>query len=209
MQLQVSLIYLALLRRANCIDRDWREGHVMLERGVSTIEQLSRMGLHVPDVVAAALASPLLMSIASKAGIATELFIALGLWRPRLRPYALWVGVMFHLGIELTARVELFSWLMWSSYVLFATPECRQRVLRVRSDVPRARALARCVRALDWLARFRVDAGAGSSGPLFCVVDRDGTEASGLRGVAALARALPLLFPLWLPLSVGARLRSR
>lgn len=218
MQVQVSLVYLAS-SGGKLIDSDWREGQVMLLRGLKTIEHLTNMGVHVPAWLAALLSSPLVFNVLSKAGIATEMFVALGLWHARSRPYALWVGVMFHLGIEITAHVELFSYLMWSSYVLFVRPECRERVLCYRADLAAARGVARAVRALDWLARFRVEAeteeGADRQrakdaiGMGFWVVDRDATEATGLRGISRIARALPLLFPLWLPLHVTALLTRR
>jgi hypothetical protein len=209
MQVQVSLIYLGS-SGGKLLDTDWREGQVMLLRGIKTIEHLSSSGFHVPGWLAALLSSPLVFSVLSKAGIATELFVALGMWRPRLRPYALWAGVMFHLGIEITAHVELFSYLMWTCYVLFVRPECRERALFYRPELPAARRLARAVAALDWLARFRVEpameegsnrrGAADAIGIGFWVVDRDGTQATGLRAAALIARAVPLLFPLWLPL---------
>jgi hypothetical protein len=202
MQLQVSLIYLAS-SGGKLLDRDWRDGHVLLLRSTHLLDEWSRAGWHVPGVVAGALSSPLLFDLASKAGIASELFLALGLWQPRLRPYALWLGVMFHLGIELSARVELFSWLMWTTYVLFATPECGERVLRVRADAPRAQRLARVVRALDWLARFRIETESAADAPAFMVIDRDGGRATGLRAFTRIARAVPLLFPLWFPLHLS------
>jgi hypothetical protein len=199
MQVQVSLVYLGS-SGGKLLDTDWREGQVMLLRGIKTIEYLNSSGFHVPGWLAALLSSPLVFNLLSKAGIATELFVALGIWQPRLRPYALWVGVMFHLGIEITAHVELFSYLMWTSYVLFVRPECRERALYYRADVPAARSLARTVAALDWLARFRVEVAEDAIGTGLWVVDRDGTPAGGLRAVALVARSVPLLFPLWLPL---------
>lgn len=211
MQVQVSLIYLGS-SGGKLLDSDWREGQVMLLRGIKTIEHLTNMGMHVPGWLAALLSSPLVFNMLSKAGIATELFVALGLWQPRLRPYALWVGVMFHLGIEITAHVELFSYLMWTSYVLFVRPECRERVLCYRAEAPAARRLAHAISALDWLARFRIEPvkeegsnrqGAGDAfGIGLWVLDRDGSQASGMRAAALIARAVPLLFPLWLPLHV-------
>jgi hypothetical protein len=40
-------------------------------------------------------------------------------------------------------------------------------------------------------------------------VRRDGTTATGIRGVAMLARCLPALFPLWAPLALVASFTKR
>jgi hypothetical protein len=84
MQIQVSLIYLGS-SGGKLLDTDWREGQVMLLRGIKTIEHLTNQGWHVPGWLAALLSSPLVFSLLSKAGIATELFVALGMWQTRLR----------------------------------------------------------------------------------------------------------------------------
>jgi hypothetical protein len=49
--------------------------------------------------------------------------------------------------------------------------------------------LARAVRALDWLARFRVEVRAGSP---ITVIDRDGTERDGRAAAVLVASRLPL-----------------
>ena len=201
MQLQVSLIYLAS-SGGKLLDADWRGGQVMVLRGAQALEIAARAGFQVPHAAAALLTSPLVMSLASKLAIASEMFLALGLWHPRARPLALWIGVMFHLGIEISARVELFSYLMWTSYVLFVTPECRERTLLYRPDSGSGRRIASLVRTLDWFARFRIEAfeRAPEGGSALCVIDRGGRASTGLRAFAEVTRALPLLFPLWLPL---------
>ena len=132
----------------------------------------------------------------AKLAIATELFLAFGLWRPRTRAFALWWGVMFHLTIEATSRVEIFTWLSLTVYVLFATPDVRAR--RLVGD-PNS-ALVRVVRGLDWLDRFEVD-----TGPTIAVIDRDGTRRTGLGAAVGIARAIPMFFPLWLPLAALER----
>lgn len=57
-------------------------------------------------------------TFAAKLVIATELFIASGLWWRRTRPFALFVAVVFHVMIQFTADVEIFSFL--GVAVLFA-----------------------------------------------------------------------------------------
>jgi hypothetical protein len=122
---------------------------------------------------------------AAKAIVLTELFIAAGLWWPRTRYIAVWVAVVFHLSIEASASVQVFSLLGIAVLVVWAVPSTRDRVLRIEADRRRLGAL---IRRLDWLARFRVEpAAAGSSTE---VVDRDG---STLRGAPALAFAFSRL----------------
>lgn len=200
-QLQVSLIYLAS-GVGKLFDADWRGGQVMHLRFLSASRRAS-------GVIAELLASPLFGSLASKAAIATEIFVAIGLWLPRTRPLAFFMGIVFHLGIQASARVDLFSWLMLSSYMLFVTPELRERRVQYDPSDARARAIASLVAALDWFRRFAREAvpGASARGKSLRVFDRDGGERTGLDLVVTLFRALPLLFPLWLPLWILARFR--
>jgi hypothetical protein len=60
-------------------------------------------------------------------------------------------------------------------------------VLRVDVTDPGQRRLANAVRALDWLARFRIESGAALE-----VVDRDGTAIRGRAAIAFTLSRLPL-----------------
>ncbi|HEY3253862.1 MAG TPA: hypothetical protein VGJ91_07950, partial [Polyangiaceae bacterium] len=123
------------------------------------------------------------------------------------RRLALWLGVIFHGSIELSANVELFSWLMVASYLAFVVPEVRERRFEfVRGDA-RAELLARLVALLDWCARFEPIplASPGADGAAFYVTNRAGQRASGALGLAQLAEAIPLFFPAWLPLALYAK----
>ena len=163
----------------------------------------------VPPELMHALSQPAVASAISKVAIATELFLAVALFVPKTRFFALWWGVMFHVTIEITSKVELFGWLSIAVYALFAVPQLRERSLLYDPASASSAALARFVRWFDWLARFDVrprDAGDGSS---IEVIDRDGSSASGPAGVALLARAIPVLFPLSVPLYVLAKLFAR
>ena len=163
----------------------------------------------VPQGVLDWLSQPGVARALATLAIATELLLSVGLWPRRTRAFALWWGVWFHLTIEATSRVESFTWLTLAMYALFATPDARARKLVYDGARPRERALARAVVALDWLARFDVQPRPpGSAGSGVVVVGRDGREAIGLRAFAAAARCLPLLFPLWVPLQLGANLRE-
>jgi hypothetical protein len=145
---------------------------------------------------------------AAKLVVLTELFVAVGLWWRGTRYAAVWVAVLFHATIQVSASVEVFSLLGIAVLVIWAVPTTRDRVLRVDPTDARQRRRAAVVRRLDWLARFRVEPTAAGS-PLE-VVDRDGTAIRGVpAGALTLSRlalaawfALPALL---LPAVVRAR----
>ena len=156
------------------------------------------------------LAHPALASTLAVLAISTELFLSLALFVPRTRAFALWWGVMFHLTIEVTSQVELFTWLSLAIYALFAVPALRERALLYEPDHRWGAFVRAHGTAADWLARFEIRADAArTAGRGFVIVERDGSRASGLLGCARVARALPLLFPLFGPLWVFARVFSR
>ena len=97
-------------------------------------------------------------TVSAKFVIATELFIAVGLWSRRTRYAAVWVAVCFHVAIQLSADVEVFSYLAIAALVIWSVPSTRDRVLVV-DPATRHRRFVRLVRALDWLARFRIEHG--------------------------------------------------
>lgn len=197
-QIQVSIVYLAS-GIGKLFDADWRGGIPMHLR-------FARASHRAPELAGQLLRSPLFGEIASKLAIFTELFVALGLWFPRTRALAFWLGILFHLGIQASASVDLFSWLMLSSYVLFVTPELRERAFCYDASRATGRLVATMVRALDWFQRFRREsASVGEThGGALQVVDRSGRTHVGFAAIVALCRALPLLFPLWLPLQLIA-----
>ncbi|HEV8244707.1 MAG TPA: HTTM domain-containing protein, partial [Polyangiaceae bacterium] len=102
LQLQISLMYL-VSGGGKLLDPDWRGGRVMLVRFERGLEQALAHGQYVPNLVIELWRSPQFANIVSKFGITTEFFLAIGLWLPRTRALALWVGLIFHLGIQLSA----------------------------------------------------------------------------------------------------------
>jgi hypothetical protein len=152
---------------------------------VSAREQLDVWPL--PDWAVSLLTERSFHTGAAKLIVLTELFIATALWWRGTRYAAVWVAVAVHVVIDVSAAVQVFSFLAIAVLVIWAVPATRDRVLRVD---PRWAPVAR---ALDWLARFRVEPAARLE-----VVDRDGAT---LRGAPALALALSRL-PLtaWLAL---------
>jgi hypothetical protein len=49
----------------------------------------------------------------------TELGLAVALWQPRTARLAIWVGIAFHVTIDVLMPVRIFSYLVIASYVLF------------------------------------------------------------------------------------------
>jgi hypothetical protein len=206
-QLQVSIVYVASAS-SKLFDRDWRSGKVLFDRMVRYGHFALDRG--VPEGVLHFFQQAPVASALAKGAIATELFLAFALLSRRLRIAAIFVGLCFHAAIELSARVELFSFTTFAAFLLFATPDARARSLRYDPTRRGARVLARAVRLLDWLARFEVapwepDAVSSRS---FVVADRDGKPRTGARAVLVLMRGLPLLFPIWAVVSPFRGVRS-
>ena len=144
-------------------------------------------------------------TVAAKFVIATELFIALGLWSRRTRYAAVWVAVCFHVAIQLSARVEVFSYLAVAALVIWSVPSTRDRTLHV--DPARHGTFVAVVRSLDWLARFRIEPAPGRP---ITLVDRDGHTSTGGRAVAMTLSRLPVVASFALPVvAVGHLTRRR
>ncbi len=207
--LQVSIIYLAS-GGSKLLDRDWRSGAVLWDRMVRYGPQAIERG--VPQGIVAFFQREDVASVLAKGAITTELFLAFALQTRRLRIAALFVGICFHLVIESSSRVELFSFTTLAAYLVFATPDARARTLRYDPTRKKAVALAWAVRGLDWLARFDVapwqpDAIAASRS--FVVTDRDGVARTRFPAVMTLLRALPVFFPIWAILHPFIGVRSK
>jgi len=199
---QLSLVYLAS-STGKLLDPAWRGGDVLHFR----FSQGPHITSHLlPPLVERLIQAPWFAQLATAAALATELFLAFGLWSARTRVAALWLGVVFHLGIEIAARVELFSYTMLCGYLVFVTPELRERILSFDLGGVRGRRLAWLLRRLDVLARFRHEAHRGPE--LMLVTDREGNQHRGLAALRELSRATPALFPLWAPLALLSRRRG-
>ncbi len=186
-QLQLSIIYLAS-GGSKLLDGDWRSGRVFLDGLTRFGPTAIRRG--APAAIVHWLQQPAVATTLAQASIATELFLVIALWPRRTRTVALWIGVWFHLMIQLTTSVAIFSWLMILVYSLFAGSDHRARKIRCG---PRA---AKVIGFFDWLARFTVEIDATQP---IAVTDRDGTIATRSDARILLFRTLPILFPLWLP----------
>jgi hypothetical protein len=170
------------------VDPDWFGGTVTWQRVVRARDDLEALPL--PDWAVSTLTDRGFHTGAAKMIVLTELFIAVGLWSRRTRYAAVWVAVAFHVAIEMSASVQVFSYLAIAVLVVWAVPSTRDRVLRIDPASARQRRFGAAVRRLDWLARFRVERGAPGSG--LEVVDRDGTTVRGKAATAFALSRLPL-----------------
>jgi uncharacterized membrane protein YphA (DoxX/SURF4 family) len=170
------------------LDPDWFGGTVTWQRVERARDQLDAWPL--PDWAVSLLTNRSFHTGAAKLIVLTELFIAIGLWRRGTRYAAVWVAVCFHLSIEGSASVQVFSYLAIAVLVIWAVPSTRDRELRIDQTAAGQRRLAALVRALDWLARFRIEN--ASPGTRLELVDRDGTRISGRPAVAFALSRLPL-----------------
>jgi HTTM domain len=162
------------------LDPDWFGGTVPWMRVVQARDDLEPL----PGWAISILTNRDFYTGAAKVIVLTELFIAAALWWRGTRYAAVWVAVIFHLSIQASAAVQVFSVLGIAVLVIWAVPSTRDRVLRIDDRRRRWRAL---VRGLDWLARFRVERGSG-----FEVEDRDGTVLRGGPAMAFVLSRLPV-----------------
>jgi hypothetical protein len=160
------------------LDPDWFGGTVPWQRVAQARDELHWL----PGWIVSVLSDRDVNTVAAKLVIATELFIAIGLWFRRTRYAAVWVAVVFHITIEASAAVQVFSLEGVAVLVVWAVPSTRDRIVRL----PGTRAQT-WVRRLDWLARFRVEPGERLE-----VVERDGTTRAGRPALAHLLSRLPL-----------------
>ncbi len=105
------------------VDPDWFGGTVTWAR-VTSQEAIVRSSV-LPDVVVDLLLDRSFHSFAAKFVVLTELFIAGGLWWRRTRPWAVAAAVVFHVMIELSAEVQVFSYLGLAVLVIWAPPSLR------------------------------------------------------------------------------------
>jgi len=188
------------------VDPDWVGGTVTWHRIVQVRDRLDASPL--PGWAVSLLADRSFHTVAAKLIVITELFIAIGLWWRATRYAAVWVAVCFHVAIEVSASVQVFSYLAIAALVIWAVPSARDRVVVIDPGNRGHRRLTPVLGALDWLARFRIAEGA--PGAAVTLTDRDGTVSSGAPAVARVLSRLPLtawfaLPTLLLPAVRGAR----
>jgi hypothetical protein len=171
------------------LDPDWFGGRVTWDRVVHQEAHL-RAHTYTPDWLVSVLTDRTFHTYAAKVIVLTELFLAVGLAFRATRYAAVWLAVVFHLAIEATSSVEVFSYLGIAALVIWAVPSTRDRVLVVDTATARGRRIVTGVRALDWLARFRIEPAA--AGTPLRVVDRDGTTLEGGPAEVLVLSRLPI-----------------
>jgi vitamin K-dependent gamma-carboxylase len=187
------------------LDPDWFGGTVTWQRVVRARDDLEAWPL--PDWVISVLTDRGFHTGAAKFIVLTELFLAVGLWWRGSRYLAVWVAVAFHIAIEISASVQVFSLLGIAVLVVWAVPSTQDRVFRIDPTDGRQRRLGAAVRWLDWLARFRVEPAPPGS-PLE-LVDRDGATLRGGPAVALAFSRLPLTAWFALPTLLLPAVRRR
>jgi hypothetical protein len=150
MRFEVIVVYGAS-GLSKLIDGDWWNGVVTRLRVEQWWDVAAERG--VPEWVLDLASSEGFHWWFAKAAVVTELFIAVGMAIRRTRLAAVWIAIPFHLAIELTAEVQVFSWAALAALVIWVTPRHRDR----RLELP-AR-WCRTVSSLDWLGRFDIVAG--------------------------------------------------
>ena len=111
------------------VDGDWFGGTVTWQRVVRVQDRLVASPL--PDWAITVLTNRSFHTFAAKVIVGTELFIAFGLWWRSTRYAAVWIAVCFHIAIQVSASVEVFSYLGIAALVIWAVPSTRDRVLVV------------------------------------------------------------------------------
>jgi uncharacterized membrane protein YphA (DoxX/SURF4 family) len=200
---QLCLVYLAS-GVSKLIDPDWFGGLVLWDRMVRNQHHLDPTPL--PAWSIDLLTSRWLFFILGPVIVGTELFVGLGLWFTRTRLAAIWMGILFHVAIEISAHVQVFSYAAIAALAVWVTPSTRDRTVLVGGEPGPARALATLVRAGDWFARFRIET-ADPAAPALTVVDRDGTASHGWAATRLVLSRLPLTFPFVAPLLLPSGLR--
>ena len=110
----------------------------------------------------------------------------------------MWLAVVFHVSIEASSSVQVFSYLGIAALVIWAVPSTRDRVLTIDMERAAGRRFVTIVHRLDWLARFRIEP--GPPGSPARVTDRDGSVREGGRALVFAYSRLPITAFFALPL---------
>jgi len=200
LRFEASVIYGAS-GLSKLLDPDWFGGTVTWLRVVRARDQLTASPL--PTWAVTLVSERSVHTYAAKAIVLTELFIAFGLWFRRSRYAAVWIAVCFHVAIEASAQVQVFSVLAIAALVIWAVPATRDRTLLLGASEPSHQRLASLTRSLDWLARFHLVY--GPPGSPVQTIDRGGVVRRGGPAVTLVFSRLPLTAWFALPLNYCLR----
>jgi hypothetical protein len=121
LQLHIALGY-ALSAWAKLRGNMWHEGTAL---GMALrIQDLQRFA--APEWL---FGQSVLLNLLTWATLAFEATFAFLVWNRRLRPWVLWLGVAFHLGIDVVLDVGFFSAALWVSYLAFLFPATADRIV--------------------------------------------------------------------------------
>jgi len=209
MRFEASVIYTAS-GLSKVIDGDWWSGLVLRLRIEEHADLAASRG--VPDWVMDTLANATVMGWLAKVIVLTEVFIGLGLLFRKTRPAAIWCAIAFHITIQATAQVQVFSLIGLAALIIWVTPSSRDRTLILDPADRNATRLGRAVALLDWLGRFRIEWESGAD-PV-TLVDRPGSDDPGevLTGRTAtlvVLSRLPAAFWPVAPFAAMSRWRAR
>jgi hypothetical protein len=191
---QVGAVY-AASGISKLVDPDWFSGTVLRLRVAAEADAAVSAG--VPGWMIDVASSPGFHQWFAKVVVLTEIFIGVGLWSRRTRWSAVWLAIVFHVAIEVTADVELFSYAALMALVIWVVPQSGDRKLVAPAP------WGRPVRALDWTGRFEVMAGPWQ------LTDRDGRVVEGTTARLRAATLLPVTFLLAAPLWGLRKVRRR
>ena len=120
LRVQVCLVYLAS-GTSKLVDPDWINGLVLWDRVVRYQTELAPL----PEWARDLLVERWPFYVIGPAAVLTELLIGVGLWHGRTRLAALWVALCFHVMIEISASVEVFSLAAIAALAIWVTPSTR------------------------------------------------------------------------------------
>lgn len=199
MQLQVSIIYLStVLGKAS--GPAWQDGSaIYYPLSYPELQRFPMPHFGTEDLW--------IIDLLTYGTLVIEASMAVFVWHPRLRLYALLGGVMLHLGIEYSMNIPLFAGIMISTYAVFLNDEdwrklrkwLRRRCAKSQLDVSakeefRPSALA-VLRMLDPIGLVDYREHQRDSEEWISASDRAGHRYTGLRALQEICSRLPLLKP--------------
>lgn len=195
LRFQVAAVYFAS-GFSKLLDPDWFGGTVTRIR----VEWYSAdaVAAGVPESVVDVVAGAGFHAGFAKVVVLTELLIAIGLLTPRLRTAAVWVAIAFHVAIQFSASVQVFTFAAMAALVIWVEPSLERRRLVVGTG---RRAMAAAVWWLDWTGRFVIESSSGSAVVLH---DLDDGVTGGSAAIRRTLTLLPLTFWFAAPVCVLA-----
>ena len=216
-QIQMSLMYFSTFAWKS-IGSDWRDGTALYY--TTRLVQFQRFPMPTLD-------NGIILKLATWSALFVEFACGVLVWVRKLRYWVLLAGVCLHLSIEYSMNIALFQWVAMAGYVTFIDPAdltrtwswLRRRLggrLGAPADViydgncARAVRQANVLRAIDVFGRLNIldlrssavrSALPAAPEPAHLLICRRGSIYEGAKGMLAISRLVPLLWPL-APLSL-------